>query len=165
MTTAPTVDPELRATGRKKSFRWLWITASVLVLAGAGIALWLVLSGDGQPTITYDGTAAVYSGPDELEAGIHTFRLENNSESAVDFHYARHDPEFGEVTFEEVQAWAGTDAPPWVEELGLFTRARAGLVVEESAEFVAGSRYELIVYDVQTGEGHAASVIEVAPLD
>ena len=65
MSTPPTSEGAVDDTtlGRRAT-RWFWIVALVAVVAIGAAVLWIVILGsDEQPTLTYDGTSATYSGP------------------------------------------------------------------------------------------------------
>jgi hypothetical protein len=167
MSTAPTIEREPDTTERR-SLRWLWWSVLVLVLAGVGVALWLLLAADTQASITYDGVEAVYSGPSELEAypNLQSFRLVNNSDNSVDFAYAPVKADaLADITKEEASAWGltHTDAPPWVgngDHLAMLVGS--GDIIEVDATFIAGRTYEFVVWDRAQTEAHWVAWIEAS---
>ena len=120
-----------------------------------------------EPTLTYDGTTAVYSGPSELEGypAEPTFLLVNDSDKAVDFDYARVIPEaFEGVTEQDALDWGLTqdEPPPWVENGGhLALRVQGGESIEVDAVLLPGNTYELVVWDLWRSHAVFAGWIDV----
>lgn len=167
MSTAPTIDREPDTTERR-SLRWLWLSGLVLVLAGVGVALWLLLATDTGATITYDGTTAVYSGPSELAAypDLQPVRLVNNSDNTVDFAYIQVRPDvLAGVTEEEAIDWGAShpdDRAPWwfgsVTHMAMLVDS--GETIEVDAVFIPGRTYELGVWDRTQYRGHWVAWLE-----
>jgi hypothetical protein len=135
----------------------------VLLLAGCSDS---AEGGDQQPTLTFDGTLAVYTGPSELEAypEVQTFRLVNNSEARVDFAFAPIKPEeFEGVTEQDAIEWGltETNAPPWVGNPGHFAmNVPGGESIEGEAYLLEGNTYELGVWKTPTQTFHFAAWID-----
>lgn len=165
MSTAPVVDRAPDTTERRE-ITWLWWAVLIVVLAGAGVALWLLLPGDTQATISYDGTTAVYSGPSQLEAypDLQTFQLVNDSDNSIDFAYGAVQADaLEEITEEEARAWGltHTDPPPWVGEGNhLAMYVTSGETLEADAAFIAGRTYEFVVWDRAQERAHWVAWIE-----
>jgi hypothetical protein len=166
MSTGPTVDRVLEAQ-KRSALRWLWLSGLVVVLAGVGVVLWLVLGTDTKATISYDGTNAVYSGPSQLEAypNNQTFRLVNNSDSTVDFAFAPVKADaLGVITEQEAREWGLTqlDPPPWVGNGGHIAMLVPGGEIIEEADmtFTSGRTYEFVVWDRSQQVAHWVGWIE-----
>jgi hypothetical protein len=146
------------------NLRWLWIAAVIAVIAIAGVVLWLLLSGgEGEPTLTFDGTALTYSGPETLKAGDVTFTLENTSEEEMVFYWALFNDD--SITLEDSIAWmeANPDSntgPPWIETSNWTGEAEPGEVLERAFYMFEG-RNELGAFNDATGDVYIAAVIDV----
>lgn len=148
-----------------RSSTWLWAAPAVGLLLVIGIVVWAWSSGGGddQPTLTFDGTATTYSGPDPIEAGEVTFLLKNESGRDVVFVWGRHTRD--DVTEEETMAWVEENpstAPPWVAEAqDIGPTVPAGTSVEQTSELRPG-RTDLLVFDEIA---YPAVIIEVTDSD
>ena len=126
---------------------------------------------DQLPSITFDGTTAVYSGPSEVTAYPpgQTFRLVNDSDSSVDFLYAPVKPDESEgVTEQDAIDWglSNVGPPPWVGNAGYFaSRVAGGETIETDATLIAGNTYELVVWKPSTSTGHFAAWIDAVAAD
>jgi hypothetical protein len=121
------------------------------------------------PTITFDGTTAVYSGPSEVAAypPVQTVRLVNDSDVSVDFTYAAIKPdEFEAITEQYAIDWGlnpenADKYPPWLGNVGHFAKhVLAGETLDVDAAFIAGETYELGVWKPSTQTGHFAAWID-----
>jgi hypothetical protein len=146
------------------NLRWLWIVALIAVVAIAGVVLWLLLSGgEGEPTLTFDGTAATYSGPETLEAGDVTFTLENTSGQEMVFAWVLLNDD--SITLEDEIAWMeenpdSIEGPPWVETWNRISEVEPGEVVEETSYMFEG-RNELGAWNDATDDIYIAVFIDV----
>ncbi len=135
-------------------------------------------------TIGFDGTSASFEGPAALDPSeAFEIRLENGSESVVDFAYGRHAPGT-DVSTEDAVAWTESQGgpPPWVEEsYHLAKDVLPGTTVDvdcqpsgcwrlmgersraDVGQLMAGHRYEFLVWNVDTEQGFIAVVIDVGP--
>ncbi len=161
MRSATTADSETYLARQKRSYLWLWVALIAVIVAAGGITLWLVLGGDDQPTIGFDGSEATYSGPEIIEAGEVPFKTENNSDVVVDFLWGRHSEEG--ITLEQTVAWAesSTDQPPWVEEGFHLVKDQAANSSGERVSWMTAGTYELVVWEVQAEKAHIAALITV----
>ena len=148
--------------------------AVVVILAGVGIAFAAgafesegdaAVGGEGEPTLTFDGTALTYSGPATLEAGDVTFTLENTSDEEMAFNWVLSNDD--SITLEESRAWIeanpdSNEGPPWVETWNRIGEAGPGEVVEETSYLYEG-RNELQAWNPAIGPSSAyvAVVIDV----
>ena len=127
--------------GHRRS-SWLWAVLAVGALLVVGIGVWALSAGGGddQPTLTFDGAVATYQGPDTIEAGQVTFRLENESDREVVFVWGRHNQEG--ITEEQQRAWVEenpSSPPPWIEDAGdIGPPVPAGTTVEQTIELAPG---------------------------
>ena len=121
------------------------------------------------PSLTFDGTSALYEGPSEV-AGyppVQTFRLVNDSDTSVDFGYSPIKPdEFEGVTEQDAIAF-GLDPsnadvnPPWLGNPGHFAKhVLPGETIEATAGFVAGRSYELWVWSSASQTAHFAAWVD-----
>lgn len=145
--------------GRTQRF-WLWVSLVVVVAAG-GIGVWLLSAGDGEPTLSFDGTSAAYSGPEVLGAGNVLFHIENNSDVVADFLWGRHGEEG--ITFEQASSWNDPDGapPPWVEDGFHLAKDVAPQKATEKLSAMTPGTYELVVWEVEAGKSHVAALITV----
>lgn len=181
MSTVSTVEHSPRATDNTSNLGWLWVIVLVLILAGTGVAIWLVLSDDDQPTLAFDGTAATYSGPTSLQPGEVTFTLENRTDTTAGFLWGRHvdesrfaavsewlvaigmEPIGAEgVTMEHEYSWSETHnvMPPFAEETFDFPDVAANTTIEATAELTEG-RYTVLAWDPIALKPYPAAIIEV----
>jgi hypothetical protein len=175
MSTTPTPEqtPDITKAGGRETpdatkpgrgnLRWLWIVALIAVIAIAGVVLWFLLSGgDGEPTLTFDGTAVTYSGPEAVEAGDVTFTLENTSDEDATFAWGLIIDD--SITLEDEIAWMEAnpdyEIPPWLGTWSDIASAEPGEVVEMTTYMVEG-RAELTAWNDATGAGYVAAFIEV----
>lgn len=175
MSTTPTSErtPDVTKAGGRETpdatrpagsnLRWLWIVALIAVVAIAGLVLWLLLSGgEGEPTLTFDGTAVTYSGPETLEAGDVTFTLENTSDEDATFAWGQVIDD--SITLEDEIAWMeanpGYEVPPWLGTWADIGWAEPGEVVE-TATYMFEGRAELTAGNDATGAGYVAVFIDV----
>jgi hypothetical protein len=163
MSTSPTFErasADTKPSGR--NLRWLWIVALVVVIAIAGIVLWLVFSGDDEaPALTFDGATATYIGPTTLEAGTNTFSLDNTHDTAVDFGKVLSTDE--NLTMEDVRVWSDPNATgqaAWFGGWEVIGVAMAGEVVDYDIVLSEGT-YGLLALDRFTGIFYPAAVIQV----
>lgn len=166
MSAGPTVD-RVPGVEKRRSLRWVWLSGLVVVLAGVGVVLWLVLGTDTKATISYDGTDAVYSGPSKLDAypNHQTFRLVNNSDNTVDFAFAPVKADaLGDITEQEAGEWGLTqqDPPPWVGNGGHIAMLVPGGETVEDVDmtFTSGRTYEFVVWDRMQQVAHWVGWIE-----
>jgi hypothetical protein len=126
---------------------------------------------DQQPTLTFDGTTAAYSGPSELEAypTLQTFRLVNNSDQIIDFVFAPVKPEeFEGITEQDAIEWELTESspPPWIGNPGHFAKnVPSGEALEGEATFIADKTYQLAVWSVSAEKAYFAAWIDAVPAD
>ncbi len=69
------VEP-LPPEGPRRRARAIWIVIGILVVAAAAVGIWFLVADEGEPTVTFDGSTATYSGPTSFEAGSITFTLD-----------------------------------------------------------------------------------------
>lgn len=142
MSTTPTFERASAATEPDRSnLRWLWVLALIVVIVAAGIALaWLAFSGDEEPTVTFDGQIATYSGPTSLTAGEITFTFDATEyDSPVMFVVAEVTDD--SVTLEDLEAEAAArpasgSIPPFIGSVE--TSLVASEVVEETHVLTGG---------------------------
>jgi hypothetical protein len=131
----------------------LWILGLIVVVAIAAVGLWFLFGDEGEPTATFDGQAATYSGPTSVAAGEITFTFdatEYDSPNGVMFLVAEVTDD--SITLEEIEAVAAAQPasgpiPPFIgrfesqlvmgEVLVSFgVRAIAGYAPPRSSEIV-----------------------------
>ena len=155
--------------------RFIFIGLVLVISIVAACSGGAVDSGDDQmPSISFDGTAAYYSGPSEVAAypPVQEFRLVNDSDVSVDFVYAPiKTDEFEGVTEQDAIDWGlnpdnSGKQPPWIGNPGYFRRhVLAGETLEVGAAFVAGQTYELTVLSPATQTGHFAAWVDAVAAD
>jgi len=137
--------------------RWLWIVALIVLLAVGAAVLWVVFSGsDEQPTLTFDGTVATYSGPVTLEAGLVTFKLENTSDETMGFYWGLLSDD--SITMEdEIQS---DRRPSWYADTSNPGQAGPGAVVEQTTRLPEG-RITLLAWGNVSQTRYPAAIIDV----
>lgn len=172
MSTTPVHIPDRTAEGdepRGGRPRLLWILSLIVLIVVAGVVLWLAFAGEGEPTATFDGEVATYSGPDTLEAGSVTFTLDATEyEPEVMFAVARIADD--SLTMEDFEALAdeytADEAPP-----GVFTEFDTSSVVTDEVlehEFTVSEGRWLLVANTApdgTNRAHPAAILEVTAAD
>lgn len=164
----PPVAPERLADvvhpGRKP-IRMLWILALIAVVVIGGLALWIWLGGEEEPTVTFDGTTATYSGPETLEAGTVTFifdAADYESSRAVAFIIAEMTDE--SLTMEDLEAYSeinpARDKPPWAGTLQVWLVSDA---IEKDVTLTAGtfSVWASTHLPPDEDRAHPAAILEV----
>ena len=166
-TTSGTDTGSVVRTARSRRVPWLVIAAIVAVLAVIGA--WFVLSGDGTPTLTFDGETAVYDGPTKFDAGEVTFEFDASEyEPGVAMIVGKLATD---ITLEEVQALtdeipASSPPPPFVADFEIFYVVAPDAddrIIERTVELDADSRYLLTANTApdDTDRAHPAVIIEV----
>jgi len=110
---AQTVPSDTGRGGSGSLHRSRWVVLSVVVAAVvAAIGAWFLVSGDGTPTVTFDGETAVYDGPTRFDAGDVTFVFDASAyEPGVVFVFnATKDPT---VTAAETEGLRTDPRGPW----------------------------------------------------
>jgi hypothetical protein len=145
------VEPLQPESTRRTSWA-IWIAIGIVVVVAAAVGVWLVLD-EGEPTVTFDGTVATYSGPTSFEAGSITFTLdatEYDYSGGVAIAFAPLTDE--SLTMSDLEAlaeqYAATEVPP-------------GIDVGRAKIIFAGS--EVIEREVTLNEGMWAVVANTAP--
>lgn len=137
------------------------ISAAVAVILVAAIAVtlvWLVLSRTNEPTVSFDGTVASYTGPDVLDSGIVAFTLENSSDGNVSFGLTLVKDTW---TLDDAKAYEGTEStPPWIADRSSLTTVGPNEVVERDVNLRSGI-VQLHVWDRTEQLEHIAGWIEV----
>ena len=147
-------------TGRR-SRKWLWAIAVVAVLAlvGVGVSMLASSDSDDRPTLTWDGEAATYQGPDTLEAGEVTLVLKNDSDRDVGFVWGHHVEEGH--TMQETLDWVTehpSSPPPWVGQTAdIGPMVEPQTTVERTTTIPPGPT-DLLAWD---GTAHPATIILV----
>jgi hypothetical protein len=171
-TTATSGQASDITTPARTNRRWLWIVALVVVIAIAGIVLWFVFSGgDEEPTLTFDGEIATYSGPETIQTGTEvTVTLVNTSDELVKFVWQRLDEEHAAMTLEEVRAafQAGEDVTDDGRKIGPQSGVPAHEDLDAEYELSAEGTYSLAAEAGHTDEQgmyetvfYAAVIIQV----
>lgn len=159
----------------------LWTIGAIVLAMVAAVVVWVMVSGgEEQPTLSFDGTSTTYTGPETLQAGSVTFKLENTSDVTQGFFWARYLDEslmpsddylvamgvepIGEegVTLEHEYAWIelhGT-VPPWVDYFMLLPDVEPNTTIEATTELTAG-RYVLAAQDLAAQKAYPGAIIEV----
>lgn len=140
-------------TTRRSLMPWVIGLVLIAVIAG-GIVAWLMLRGPGEPTVTFDGVEATYSGPDTFvvnQSDVFTFDNSAYDEDVMVIIAQLRDP----MTLEELEADAAirpaSEGKP--DYIALFTMhyVPAGEITEPSV--------------VLAGEGTWVVTVQTAPDD
>lgn len=172
MSTTPLLSPQRitdMAELRGSRVRLLWILGLVALIVAAGLVLWLVFAGEGEPTATFDGETSSYSGPDTFEAGSVLFTLDARAyEPEVMFAVARIADDG--LTMDDFEALAD-EYPADVVPPGVFTDFDTSSVVTDTVvehEFtLTEGRWLLVAATAPDGTNrvHPAAIIEVTAAD
>jgi hypothetical protein len=176
--------PDVREPARRTGWRTAAIAfAAVILVVGAvaGIAAMVgddgddvVVGGDEEPTLTFDGTTVTYSGPETLEAGAVTFTLNNTSEEDIYFAWGLiNDDSF---TLEDELAWIAANpdtrsTPPWLIAWTEIGQVDPGETVERTTSLIKGKN-DLVALppihrdlrgdmESRNGATYVAAIIEV----
>ena len=132
------------------------------MIALAGIGFWLIV-GDGEPTATFDGEIASYSGPESFEAGNVTFTFDATEYGdRVTFVVARMSDE--SLTMADLEAYAADNPGSQVADFVATSNVTYvnDEVVEKEIALTEGtwSVWANTAPD-DTNEGHPAVIFEV----
>ncbi len=152
--------------GAKRS-RIPWIILGLIAIGAiVGLVLWIVSAGDDQPTATFDGQTATYSGPATVSAGDVTFTFDASeyaNSNGVTFL-------LGELTDDSIgmsilrtaaaSVPASAGAPPFIGTQ--YSKAVVGEVVEVTYPLSEG-RWTVVVATApdDTDRVHPAAILEV----
>lgn len=167
MSSTPVVAPE-RLTDvvrpGRKPIRMLWILLLLALVVVAGLALWIWFGDEGEPSATFDGEVATYSGPESLETGTVTFTFDASAyegERGVAFIIAEMLDD--SLTMADLEAYAevnpARDKPPW---LGRLEVSFVTDVIEKDVTLTAGT-YSVWANTAPTDgdRAHPAAILEV----
>jgi hypothetical protein len=112
----------------------LWILGLIVVVAIAAVGLWFLFGDEGEPTATFDGQAATYSGPTSVAAGEITFTFDATEyDNPIGVMFLVAEVTDDSVTLEEIEALAAAQPasgpiPPFIG------RFESQLVMDEVLE-------------------------------
>ena len=175
--------PKVQDTTRRTGWRTAAIAfAAVILVVGAVVGI-AALARDGdddvvavaaeEPTLTFDGTTATYSGPETLQ-GDEPFILTNTSEDDIYFAWGLISDD--SITVEDELAWIAANpdsktTPPWLIAWGEIGRVDPGETVERTASLIKGrndlaafppiTRDPLADMEYRNRASYVAAIIEV----
>ena len=161
---APTEMPAEVTKRPPRRSRVVWVLVlAVVVLAAAGVGSWLLLSGGtDEVVISFDGSTATYTGPEQLVAGEETtLVLENNSSNRVAFAAAlvKQDWTLDEAKEHEYRTFRSNTPSPWMASYRVIANADPGETLNEAYTFPEYA-FELYVWDWDITLGHHAAWVE-----
>jgi hypothetical protein len=140
---------------------------AIAIVAALGVLVFMALTGDGTPTVTFDGETVVYDGQATFEAGEHTFVLDASAYKGETLHAftfnAITDPSITDAEMEAFEEEGGWIAPDFVGRAKVFWISEdvEDRILEETFELEADTRYAIVVVE-RGGEGrYFAATIDV----
>jgi hypothetical protein len=117
----------------------MWIVA-IAIVAALGVLAFMALTGDSEPTVTFDGESLVYDGPATFEAGEHTFVFDASAYE-TDAAFAFHIDVIKDLDMTDAQIEA-SESSVW-RQPEFIGRSKAFWILEDAEDRILEETFEL----------------------